>query len=386
MAVQQYQRPRDFSMNKQQSNALMQRLLDNIEKKTTDMASDVMVESADVFIDQARWEKERRQFFLDTPQVVGFAGEVASPGSYITATVLDIEIIVCRDDAGDLRAFHNACTHRGAKVADGLGSTSRFNCIFHGWSFSLDGALKGRPQSEQFGASNAELNLRALPVSDKSGLLVVGLHIGISQHDVESHLEEIEAQLQFSGFSNAQSIEERRYEVNANWKLVTGLSHEAYHFNTLHRESLAGVMFPHAIVDFFGQHSRWAFPFKDIQGMKKLDQEDWPPHPLAAVSHTIFPGTVVIVTAGDAQILRAEPGLTPGRSVVTYRGVAFGSSDLDQSKAAYEFGGEVFEAEDLPVAEQCQRAFDTGMKNMLIGKNESIVQFWHKLWEENLGS
>ena len=43
----------------------------------------------------------------------GFTIEIPKPGDFITLTVDNTPVLVMRDDAGEVRAFHNVCRHRG---------------------------------------------------------------------------------------------------------------------------------------------------------------------------------------------------------------------------------------------------------------------------------
>ncbi|MDQ3672280.1 MAG: Rieske (2Fe-2S) protein, partial [Actinomycetota bacterium] len=73
--------------------------------------------------------------------------EVAEPGSYVVVDVAGRSLIVCRNRAGELRAHHNVCRHRGTRLCeDGRGSVERFfQCPYHAWAYDLDGVLLGTP-------------------------------------------------------------------------------------------------------------------------------------------------------------------------------------------------------------------------------------------------
>jgi len=223
-----------------------------------------------------------------------------------------------------------------------------------------------------------------LPVSDRSGLIVVATNPAMSQSTVDNFLQDIEEQFCGFGFRDMNTIETRRLEVNANWKLVAGLSHESYHFATLHRDSVAAFLHANAVVDFFGRHSRWAFPMKGIVKLQDKPESEWPATVEGAINHTIFPGTVVITNPEDAQIIRVEPGNHPGHSIVYYSGVCRRAENMDAARSAYEFGGKVFETEDLPAAAECQQGLSITRQPMVIGKNEPVVQFWHRGWQREL--
>jgi hypothetical protein len=205
------------------------------------------------------------------------------------------------------------------------------------------------------------------------------------QTQVDNHLADIESHFSGFDFHNMHSLETRRFEVKANWKIIAALSYESYHFSTLHRDSVAQWLRPNAVYDTFNnRHSRWAFAMKGTEKLKNTPHPEWPDAVPGAVSHALFPGTVVITNPEDAQIIRTEPGATVGTSIVYYTGVYRHADKRDASLAAYDFGGKAFEHEDLPAAVECQQGLSTGREKLFIGKNEPVVQFWHRVWREKL--
>jgi nitrite reductase/ring-hydroxylating ferredoxin subunit len=101
------------------------------------------------YSDVEMYELERRTVFGDTWQVVGRADAVAEPGSFLTADVAGVPILVVRDGAGVLRAFYNVCRHRAAPlITQPEGKASRLRCRYHGWTYDLAGRLRGTPEFE----------------------------------------------------------------------------------------------------------------------------------------------------------------------------------------------------------------------------------------------
>jgi phenylpropionate dioxygenase-like ring-hydroxylating dioxygenase large terminal subunit len=369
----------------EETRRVIARLIERAAAGSLDLAPDPAAEATADFLDPARFERERQQFFLDTPQVLGFAGEVQAPGSYLTAESLGIPIVVTRTVDGELRAFVNACAHRGAQVAKGHGTGQRLTCGFHGWTYSLDGQLVGRRADECFEPAGAGGALVRLPVSDRSGLVVVGLHPEVPQATVDDHLAEIEGQFVGFGFPALHPLEVRRFEVAANWKLIAALSYESYHFLTLHRDTVGTMFRGDSVADTFGtRHSRWAFALKGTEKLAEVDPSKWPDQVPGAINHCLFPGTVVITSPGGAQIIRSEPGPTVGQSVVHYHGAFADLDQRDAAQAAYDYGGHAFEHEDLVAAVECQRGLAASGRTIQIGRNEPMVQFWHRVWREQL--
>lgn len=371
-------------MDRESSIDITRRLIAHVTKDTTDLAEAPRIEPAECFLDPERWRREREQFYFDTPQVIGFAGQIAEPGSFVTALVMEVPVVVTRDAEGVLRAFHNVCAHRGARVATGCGKQKRLTCRFHGWAYRLDGTLAGRGRSSAFEPDLTSTSLQQLPVSDRGGVIVVGLRPEMGQLRVEHFLDDIAPALDGLGLEQMRFVASDRFEVAANWKLVVNLSHEGYHFSTLHRDSLAPMMTGHGVVDEFGLHTRWAFPLRGIEKLQEKAEADWPDFPPAAVNHTIFPGTVIVANQGNAQMIRVEPGSEPGNSTVNFSSVAEGREVSDAARATYEFGRNIFEQEDLPISVECQRGIEAGKRPVVIGRNEPVVQLWHRHWENEL--
>ncbi len=372
-------------MKREAAHSIIRRLIDHVVADTTDLANEPRVVAAEHFLDPVRHAREREQFFLDTPQAVGFAGQVALPGTYFVTEVVGVPIVVLRDHDGVLRAFLNVCTHRGARVANGCGKARRLVCGFHGWSFGLDGKLAGRGRSEDFEPDAISTSLQPLPVADCGGIVMVGLRPEMGPLRVEHALDDIAPQFADLGLETMQQTGSDRFEVAANWKIVVNLSHEGYHFAALHRESLGPMMSGHGVADEFGLHTRWAFPLRGIEALAEKDEADWPDFPPAAMNHTLFPGTVIVANTGGAQMIRVEPGSSPDSSVVYFSAVASvnaaaGEKAVEAARATYEFGKNIFEGEDLPAAVECQSGIASRGQPIVIGRNELVVQWWHERW------
>jgi len=376
--------PRDeiSILDKPTATALNRRLLQNVRNKTTDLAARDMRVAAEVYCSSERFVKERERLFREIPQPVAFSAEVADPGSYLALEILSVPVVLTRTEAGELKAFLNSCSHRGARVASGTGSVRRLVCSFHGWTYSLDGACQGRPEDGAFSTLREHCALQALPVVELAGIVVLGLDPALPQNELKQSLGELQQEISGFSLSNYLVLERRRFTVKANWKLVNDLSLESYHFNSLHRDSVATVLAPNAIVDTFGRHSRWAFPLKSIHRLEALTEDQWPENIEGSCTYTLYPGVMIIVNSSGAQMIRAEPGSTVNESRVNFVGICRPETGLEEARQAYQFGGEVFAKEDLPVAEQCQQGLEASRRELLLGANEPLLQFWHRLWDD----
>ena len=81
--------------------------------------------------------------------------EIPNPGDFVAYEILDKSIIVVRVDDSTVKAYHNACRHRGVRLVEDRGSSpSGFICPFHGWCWGLDGANTFLYQPDLFDEAN----------------------------------------------------------------------------------------------------------------------------------------------------------------------------------------------------------------------------------------
>jgi phenylpropionate dioxygenase-like ring-hydroxylating dioxygenase large terminal subunit len=123
----------------------------------------------------ARLELER--ILLPSWQIVTHISALKKSGDYATLDVGPESAFVIRDRDGTIRAFHNVCRHRAARLLDGTGSCPvSVTCPYHGWSYRHDGSLQGMPVKESFpGLDRAQHGLRPIKVEIAFGFVFVAL-------------------------------------------------------------------------------------------------------------------------------------------------------------------------------------------------------------------
>lgn len=92
---------------------------------------------------------EHSAVFAATWQVVGRSDQAREKGNFLTADIAGEPIVVVRGEDGQLRAFYNVCRHHAAAVVtESQGCAKQFRCPYHGWTYGIDGALKGMVEFE----------------------------------------------------------------------------------------------------------------------------------------------------------------------------------------------------------------------------------------------
>jgi anthranilate 1,2-dioxygenase large subunit/terephthalate 1,2-dioxygenase oxygenase component alpha subunit len=98
-----------------------------------------------VYQDEANYRTELRRLFEGPVwNFVCLESDVASRGDYRTTFLGEMPVIIARGDDGAIHAFENRCAHRGALIAlDDGGTAKHFQCVYHAWSYDLEGNLVG---------------------------------------------------------------------------------------------------------------------------------------------------------------------------------------------------------------------------------------------------
>jgi phenylpropionate dioxygenase-like ring-hydroxylating dioxygenase large terminal subunit len=185
--------------------------------------------------------------------VAGSLARLAQPGDHIVCKVAEIPIVVTRDERGELHAFVNICRHRGNSVVTGDGNRKSLQCIYHGWTYGLDGTLRGVPGIDIADPEHLREFGRDSPAIFKQeqcqlALIPVQLHVWNEVVFVNPDLEapsfseahpRFEELADFIGltFGRYRYHKQFAYDVPANWKLWFENGVECYHCPTVHRST-----------------------------------------------------------------------------------------------------------------------------------------------------
>ena len=98
-----------------------------------------------VYTSQEFMEQEIEGVFAKDWYCVGRADALKEPGDYVTAELARQPVVVLRDRDGTLKALSNVCLHRMSTMLEGRGNARAVTCPYHGWTYNLDGTLRGAP-------------------------------------------------------------------------------------------------------------------------------------------------------------------------------------------------------------------------------------------------
>jgi len=179
---------------------------------------------------------ELQNVFSRTWQAVGRTAQVERPGQYVTASVAGEPIVAVRGSDGKLRAFYNVCRHHAMTVMnEPCGQAQHMRCPYHGWTYNLEGELRGMTEFE--GVCNfdrAQNGLVPVRVETWENFIFVNLDPHAAPlRDFLGTLLGLAKPLNFGGL---KFVERRSYIQQCNWKVyVDNFLDGGYHVPHMHK-------------------------------------------------------------------------------------------------------------------------------------------------------
>jgi phenylpropionate dioxygenase-like ring-hydroxylating dioxygenase large terminal subunit len=177
---------------------------------------------------------------------VTHVGTLAEPGDVLPWEVAGVPIVLTRTPSGEIHGFVNICQHRAHPVVLEPGNQRSLTCMYHGWSYDLEGGLKNVPRANgDIGFDPATVCLRRIQTHVWGPM--VWVNVSLDAPPFEEWTAGLDDRLRSLGcdvreFAHAT---EHTWHIDANWKVFQDNTIECYHCPTTHPEfSRAVVMDP----------------------------------------------------------------------------------------------------------------------------------------------
>jgi phenylpropionate dioxygenase-like ring-hydroxylating dioxygenase large terminal subunit len=263
------------------------------------------------------FELEREKIFRKVWLNVGRVEEIPQPGDFFVRelAVCKTSLLVVRGRDGQVRAFHNMCSHRGNKLEwdkRGRCQGGVFTCKFHGWSYNTEGRLVGVPDEENFFAlDKAEHGLTPVATDTWEGFIFISLDPQ-PKETLPEYLGEIGEGLRGYPFDKLTTCFVYQAEEQVNWKVLLDAQQEGYHVPFLHKRSLPNTVTGDKCPFFRSLAIRL---YKRHRMLSSWGNPDYKPTPIAALAYQ-FGAVISSALAGDSSATKDEmpPGVNPTRS------------------------------------------------------------------------
>lgn len=190
----------------------------------------------------ASWYTDARFHKLDQEcifsrhwQIVAHTSQLKNPGDVLVDSVAGRPIIIVLGRDRQIRAFYNVCRHRGGPLAMQNGNSNVLQCKYHGWTYTLEGSLRGAPHFDGVASfACKDYGLIPVPLECWEGLIFVRL--SAEGPALSDYMTGIADRISPISVKEKQFYSRAEYRVHCNWKVYTDNYLEGYHVPYVHPE------------------------------------------------------------------------------------------------------------------------------------------------------
>jgi carnitine monooxygenase subunit len=215
---------------------------ESLEAKQPDIDNGLDVPHPSRYYSREFTELEAQKLWPRVWLLAGVVSDIPEEGDYFVFTVGPEQIVVVRQADQSIKAFFNACSHRGNRVClNERGSVAKFTCSFHGWQFGLDGKLARVTDEKTFDPRLIahRPGLTEVRCESLGGIIFINMdgkapplreYIGIPPEYIERYQVD-----------KMNVVHHVKSEWAANWKVGVDAFYETYHLPWVHPQT-QGVM------------------------------------------------------------------------------------------------------------------------------------------------
>jgi phenylpropionate dioxygenase-like ring-hydroxylating dioxygenase large terminal subunit len=219
-------------------------------------------------------EAEKRDLWSKVWQFACREDHLRNVGDQYVYDICDKSYLIVRSAPDKIRAFVNACLHRGRALRDFSGSAPSITCPFHSFAWNLDGSLRSIPcRKEMEGRSLEEWALPEVSVDTWDGFVFINPDPNAAS--LESFLGEMPAHFQRWGLKDRALTKHVAMKIRCNWKIAQEAFMEAFHVSTTHPQSLLSVPGEASKYDVYGNFSRGITPsFRPNDRVRECSEQE----------------------------------------------------------------------------------------------------------------
>ena len=212
-------------------------LLDQLKDLAARPLAEASAPPKDLYVLPEICDLEQQRIFAQSWLCAGRADEVASPGDYMTFELGPQPVIIIRGADGEVYARANVCRHRMMRLVEGRGTTRKFTCPYHAWTYDIAGRLVAAPHMDRTDCfAREDLALATVRCEVFQGWIYVTL-----DPDIPPVAAQLSALTSLTDRYNQQdyiTIFSEEHVWDTNWKCLTENFMESYHLPVAHRSTV----------------------------------------------------------------------------------------------------------------------------------------------------
>jgi choline monooxygenase len=310
---------------------------------------------SDWYHSDAIFEFEKEVLFSRFWQLACHKSEIPDIGDTAILQVADNPLLLVRADEQTINAFYNVCKHRGGPVTVKKGTHSVLQCQYHGWTYLLDGSLRGVPHFKKVDLfDKKDFGLEPVKQQRWENLLFVSLNNNVPP--LSKILDGISETIAPIDLSEFQFVEKQSYQINCNWKIYVDNFLEGYHIPIVHPELAKLLDYGEYKTDTSKWYSLQHSPFQNGDNIYKTDGGK-------AYYYYLFPNIMLNILPGRLQTNVIRP-ISPTRTEVIFKYYYANPQDEKMIRDDIEYSDKI-QDEDIEICELVQKglqsdAYDKG--------------------------
>ena len=201
------------------------------------------------YIDRGFYERERGMWER-VWQVACREEHILQTGDYHVYEILKRSYLIVRTESGEIKAYPNACLHRGRKLRDESGHTDEFRCPFHGFTWALDGSNAHVPCEWDFPQIDKDnFGLPEIQVGTFAGWVFI--NSDPKAMPLEDYLDPIARHYKPYAWDQSYLASHVAKVLKGNWKVIQEAFMESFHALDTHPQIMGSVD------DFGCQYDTW---------------------------------------------------------------------------------------------------------------------------------
>lgn len=325
------------------------------------------------YVDPNKLNEEKKDIFNKNWIMIGHLSELENVGDFFTFDLAGEPLIITRNKDNELSAMYNICPHRGTIVEQKeKGNKKILQCMYHGWTFHLDGKLNRAPN---FGT--CELGERSClrPVQLEVFQSFIFVNLDPDAPALSFYYDELMNELnKYTFLPSLKKVISNKQIIHANWKAIVDNYLECDHCKINHP----------SFSKTFDMNDYHIEPYKNFtrqySELKKQDGEE------QAYFYWVWPNVMISIYPqgfGNMTTSQIIP-ITPDKSLAIYNYYFLSDEISDEQKQLMEFVDQVRQ-EDIELVELLQTGFRTqSFNDGIYSPRENGLKYFHKRIREKM--
>ena len=181
--------------------------------------------------------------------------DIPEPGDHYRYDIAGMSFLIVRTEAGELKAYPNACLHRGRMLKEFDGNAAELRCPFHGFCWKLDGQLKDIPADWDFPQiDQSDFSLPEIPLAVWAGFIFINPDQNCDPFD--DFIKDLAEQFERWNLGGLYKQAHAAKVMPCNWKIAQEAFCEAFHVNATHPQIMRSIGDVNSQVDVWENCSR----------------------------------------------------------------------------------------------------------------------------------